>query len=277
VYGLAEATLVVTSGRRAYEPSIRSVDRDALAGGALEPVAEGRELVASGPFGFGTDVAIVDPETRRRCAAGRVGEIWVSSPSVARGYWRRPAETAATFEAVIAGEPDRRYLRTGDLGALVDGELFVVGRIKDMLIVRGVKYFPQDIELTIEQEHGEVRPGGVAAYALCDDAVERVGVVVEIDQRRLKLHSDPTSALESMISGIREAVLSSHGLALHDVALVAPGQVPKTSSGKVRRLACAAAAATGELPVLRRWSQDASHGRHPAGESAEPLVLRTGT
>jgi acyl-CoA synthetase (AMP-forming)/AMP-acid ligase II len=286
---LAEATLVVSSGRREYEPVFREVDRDELSRGTLAPPTARSEerttpatLVSSGRVGFGTTVAIVDPERLTRCAPGAIGEIWISSPSVAGGYWNRPEETARTFAARIAGEDGPSYLRTGDSGALIDGELYVAGRLKDVIIVRGANHYPQDIEATVERLHPAIRAGGVAAFSVEGDREEQVVVALEIDPREIarsasgrpRIHPktpltpDARAILAHVAALVRTAVMEEHGLQLHAVAMLHPGGIPKTSSGKLRRHAAAQAFARDELHEIERFT---------GVVSAAPPLLKTGT
>ena len=245
VYGLAESTLLVSSGTREDEPSFDDT------------------LVSCGRTWLGTAVRIVDPNSHVRRGDGEVGEIWVSSPSVAQGYWRRPEQTALTFKATIVGE-EGEWLRTGDLGVMRDGELFIAGRLKDLLIVRGAKHYPQDIELTVEGQHEAVRPGCCAAFAL-EAAGDAIGIAVEIDPRRV------TGELNDVVLAIRQGVTEQHGIQLHAVSLLRPGALPKTTSGKLQRHACRAAFASGRLDELHRWSSpalQASEASLPAREFA---------
>ena len=259
VYGLAESTLLVSTGGRNYEPVILDASTDSLARGQLKiaraPTTGTRPLVSSGPVSFGTRVLIVDPDTRQRCADGRVGEIWVASPSVARGYWRRDSETHETFNARLAGG-EGPFLRTGDLGALHDGELFVVGRLKDVLIVRGFKHYPQDIEHTAERQHAAIRPGCSAAFSIDAEDGEVVVLAIEVDRRHAPQLDDPAerdACLAAIIDRVRAAVVDHHGILLSAVSVLAHGAMPKTSSGKVRRRACRDAFSDGSLDELARW------------------------
>jgi len=161
-YGLAEATLLVTAGGGGV-----AADGSAVSCGAL-PEAD--------------EVRVVDPETGSEAAPGAVGEIWVSGPSVASGYWNRPEETAQTFQARLAGS-EARFLRTGDLGFVAGGELFVTGRIKDLIILRGRNHYPQDLELTAEQAHAALRPGGSAAFAVDSEEEELLVLAAEVERR----------------------------------------------------------------------------------------------
>jgi len=255
VYGLAESTLVVTSGRRTYEPKFLDADAAALSGGRIEEFLSDRStrrvsLVSSGPPAPGTRVLIVNPDTYRRCAPHEIGEIWISSASVTKGYWRRDEETAQIFGARLTDDGSGPYLRTGDLGVVIDGELFVAGRLKDLLIVRGFKHYPQDLELTVERQHPAIRPGCVAVFAL-EAHDERIAVAAELDPRQLDITR--TNPLESLIGRICGAVAEIHGIQLHTIALLKPGALPKTTSGKIPHRACAQALSGGQLAELVRW------------------------
>jgi acyl-CoA synthetase (AMP-forming)/AMP-acid ligase II len=210
----------------------------------------------------------VNPDTSRRCAPREIGEIWLSSPSVTKGYWRREEETSETFDAMLADDGSGPYLRTGDLGVLIDGELFVAGRLKDLLIVRGFKHYPQDLELTVERQHPAIRPGCVAVFAL-ESHDEHIAVAAELDPRRLDItRTNPPDflalpsllregscgrAISDLIGRICQAVAEIHGVQLHTVALLKPGALPKTTSGKIRHRDCAQALSGGQLAELVRW------------------------
>ena len=213
-YGLAEATLLVSVASPGEAPSVRE------------------KLAGSGAVAPGTEVAIVHPRTRRRVEPGRVGEIWVAGPQVAAGYWGRPRETARTFRARLTGEARGGWLRTGDLGFLVGDELFVTGRIKDLIVLRGRNLYPQDVERTAEASHPAFAPGGAAAFAVEVEGRERLAVALEVGRRfRMEEAGDAVAAL-------RKAVAEEHEAEVHGVALLRPGTLPRTSSGKVRRRAC---------------------------------------
>jgi acyl-CoA synthetase (AMP-forming)/AMP-acid ligase II len=292
VYGLAESTLLVSTGDRDYEPVIRDVSSDALTRGHLKPArprgSATRPLVSSGPVSFGTRVVVVDPSTRQQCSDGRVGEIWVESPSVAGGYWRRDGESRETFHAHLAGG-DGPFLRTGDLGALHDGELFVTGRLKDVLIVRGFKHYPQDLEHTAERQHAAIRPGCSAAFSIDGDDDEAVVIALEVDRRQVPQLDDPAERdgfLASLIDRVRVAVVEHHGIVLSAVSVLSHGAMPKTSSGKLRRRACRDAFRDGSLDEIARWVTDPELASPPvAGRAARSLkrcerndvVLGTGT
>jgi acyl-CoA synthetase (AMP-forming)/AMP-acid ligase II len=261
VYGLAEATLVVSSGRRNDEPVICEAAADRLAETATlaeaDENARAVSLVSSGPVSYGTRVVIVDPQSLERCPPDRVGEIWIDSPSVAAGYWRRPAESAECFQARTR-DHDGPFLRTGDLGVLRGGELFVTGRIKDLLIIRGCKHYPQDLERTAEQQHEIIRPGCVAAFAVEMGDQETVAIVAEVNQRALSRSSGEREVtLAQVVASVRRGVADQHGIQLAAVSLIGIGALPKTSSGKLRRQACRAAFHDASLEELTRWTQPA--------------------
>ncbi|MFD2416855.1 fatty acyl-AMP ligase [Amycolatopsis pigmentata] len=231
-YGLAEATLIVTGSRKGRGPRIAEVDAGELGRRRFAEVPGGRPLVGSGLVLPGEEVRIVDPDTRRSCPDDRIGEIWVSGPHVAQGYWKRPDTTAETLRAICDGDSGRTYLRTGDLGVLADSELFVVGRLKDLLIIRGRNHYPQDIEQTVQEAHPALRPGCGAAFTVAGENGEKLVVVQEI-RREHRMEADPLD-----VSGaIRAAVLAEHELAIGELVLTMPGRLPKTSSGKIMRAA----------------------------------------
>ncbi|MES2179653.1 MAG: fatty acyl-AMP ligase [Gemmatimonadota bacterium] len=259
-YGLAESTLLVSTSRRDREPTSLTADAEVLAQGSLRAVRSTEavrsvELMTCGSPGSDTDVRIVDPETCELCAPGNIGEIWTSSPSVALGYWKRPAQTTATFHAHLAtGEGP--FLRTGDLGVLHEGEVVVTGRIKDLLVIRGAKHYPQDLELTAERAGVPIRPGCSAAFVV--DALEGEGVAMlaEVGARELAvLGDDASEGLSRIASAIRLAVMEQHGIQLEAVVLITQGTLPKTTSGKLQRHACRDAFETGALDELARWTK----------------------
>lgn len=249
-YGLAEATLFV-SGLQATGPTVLEVDaRELGAGRVSSSVASApsrgttHALVAAGACHPSQAVRIVEPESSRLAGDGRVGEIWVSGPHVTAGYWRRPEETAAAFGARIEGSSEGPFLRTGDLGFRRGEDLFVTGRIKDVIIVRGRNHYPQDIEATVAGCHPGLSPGGVAAFGLTLDDEERVAVAAEVHG------ADAKEVLPEIAQAIRQAVAEEHDLSLHAVVLVKRHAIPKTTSGKLQRRACRDQFSRGELAVL---------------------------
>ncbi|HVS00719.1 MAG TPA: amino acid adenylation domain-containing protein, partial [Thermoanaerobaculia bacterium] len=247
-YGLAEATLFVTGGSPGQGAAIREVDAEALGRNEAGPAKAGRPsraLVACGRPWLDQQLRIVDPESGRTLDEGRVGEVWVGGESVAAGYWNRPDETRESFGAGLQGE-DGRFLRTGDLGFLAGGDLFITGRVKDLVIIRGRNHYPQDIELTAERSHPALKPGGGAAFSVEVDGEERLVIVQEVERiwRR---------DLDGVTEAVRRAVAEEHEVPVHAVALIKPNTLPKTSSGKVRRRACREQFLAGQLEVLDGW------------------------
>lgn len=251
-YGLAESTLAVTASPVGVAPRQFALDALALEAGCIREAdpSSRRSLIP----GCGTPledvaVAIVDPQTGRRQPPDRVGEIWLGGPTIARGYWRRPEESAATFGVRIAGEDDPvGYLRTGDLGAMIGDELCVTGRIKDLIILAGSNHYPQDIERVAQAAHPALRAGGGAAFGLIGEAGgEQVVLVQELE--RTQRRTDPAP----LFSAISTAVWQSLELQLSRIVLVEPGAVLRTSSGKIQRAANRQAWREGALPVIADW------------------------
>ncbi|WP_338896083.1 aminotransferase class I/II-fold pyridoxal phosphate-dependent enzyme [Streptomyces sp. TG1A-60] len=236
-YGLAEATLMVTGLRADEPPTVGAFASSALGAGVAEPAREPEDgrvtrVVGCGPAVDGVDVAIVDASTRRRISSGdRIGEIWVTGASVALGYWRRPEATHETFRARIEGEDDTPYLRTGDLGFLRDGQLHVVGRTKDVVIVQGRNHYPHDIELTVEKADDSLRTGSGAAFAVEVDGVEEMVVAYEVEGRRV-------DSAPALLAKLRMAIAEEHEVTPHAVVLLKRSTAHKTTSGKIQRQAC---------------------------------------
>jgi amino acid adenylation domain-containing protein len=248
-YGLAEATLIVSGGEAAALPVTRRFESEALAQDKAVAAENGQaaaELVSCGHTLPGQEIVVVIPESGLECEPGTVGEIWVSGPSIALGYWQNPAGTAETFQARLAGDEGRGpFLRTGDLGFLLDGELFVTGRLKDLIIIRGRNHYPQDIEHTVVNSHDALRPGCTAAFTVDADGEEKLVVVQEL-RRRVQNKVDTAE----VAAVIRQAVAEAHELQIETVVLLAAGGIPKTSSGKVQRALCRKMLERGELEVV---------------------------
>jgi 8-amino-7-oxononanoate synthase/acyl carrier protein len=249
-YGMAETTLIVTGSYMGRPKILRTFDGRQLDAKRVVPATAGqpaaRELVGCGHVLPDEKVRIVDPETCREMPADRIGEIWVSSPSVAKGYWNNSAATEQTFRARIAHTNEGPFLRSGDLGFVMDGELFVTGRIKDMIIVRGVNRYPQDIEMTVERASERIQPQAVAAFAVDLAGRERLIIVAEVERTRRSDWSD-------VIAAVRKAVTAEHELPPDAVILVRFGSVPKTSSGKIQRHACRDDFLNGSLQIMQQW------------------------
>ncbi len=237
-YGMAENTLIVSGGFRAAPPVIRYFDAKGLEKNQVidaVPDEEGaRAIVGCGGNLLDEEIVIVNPDTLTPCAADQIGEIWVAGPSVAQGYWKQPEATEHTFKAHLQGSGRGPFLRTGDLGFMQDGELFVTGRLKDLIIVRGVNHYPQDIEATVESSHASLKAGATAAFIAEIDGRERLVVVNELERGQ---HRD-TDRLDGVIQAIRRRVSSEHELQVEAIVLIKAGSIPKTSSGKIQRHAC---------------------------------------
>ncbi|HEX2090929.1 MAG TPA: amino acid adenylation domain-containing protein [Longimicrobiaceae bacterium] len=246
-YGLAEGTLMVTGSVRPAPPELLGVDPDGLQRHRVV-VSSGEggtaRLVGSGRVAPDEEVRIVDPETFRECPADRVGEVWVRGPSVTLGYWGREEETERTFGARIAGTGEGPFMRTGDLGFLADDELYITGRVKDLIIIRGRNHYPHDIEQTSARSHPALRPGGTAAFGIEHGGEERLVIVQEVARQC----TGPD--LEEIAGAVRAGVAREHELQVYAVALVKPGVVPKTSSGKIQRLLCRSEFLKQRVPVL---------------------------
>jgi amino acid adenylation domain-containing protein len=274
-YGLAEGTLLAAVGRRGAGAAVgtfaagelerhRAVAVAADAPGTSS-LTEARTLVGCGTAPVGARLSIVDPESGAPRGAGEVGEIWIAGPAVAAGYWGLPEATAATFGA-RAADGDGPFLRTGDLGFLGDsGELFVTGRSKDLIILRGRNHYPQDIELTVERAHAALRPGCGAAFAVAPregDGDERLVVVQEV--RREQRDEDPAE----VVAAIRRAVADEHEVQVDAVVLLRPATIPKTTSGKIQRALCRSRYLEGTLEELASWRATAEAGGGAAAEAA---------
>ncbi|MDI5975153.1 AMP-binding protein [Amycolatopsis magusensis] len=256
-YGLAEVTLAAAVPLSGSRPVVieRTWDTD-------EPEAAGKRLVGCGvPLG-GHELAIVDPERLDRCPDGTLGEIWVTGPSLPAGYWNREEETERTFRATLPGS-DAHYLRTGDMGLVQDGELYVAGRYKDLIIIRGRNYAPSDIEHLVGPCHPRNRASGTAAFSVPVAGVERLVVVQEVRTRR-------DSDFEAIVEAVRKRVLEELEITVDVVVLTKPTALPKTTSGKIQRRACRARFLAGSLEALHEWR--ASTGERSGG----PVELEDG-
>ena len=248
-YGLAEATVIVSGSPDAGMPVIRSfskqlLERDNSAVETEESKEDSRTLVACGRAINDEIILVVDPENLRECPSGRVGEIWVAGRHVAQGYWNRADATESTFRAHLSDTGEGPFMRTGDLGFFHRGDLFIAGRLKDLIIIQGHNYHPHDIELTVEQSHGTLRQDSGAAFSLEVDGAEKLVVVQEMSRHARKVN------VEDVRDAIIWAVAREHGLRPHAVVLVRSHSIPKTSSGKIMRHACRLAFLAGNLNVI---------------------------
>jgi amino acid adenylation domain-containing protein len=279
-YGLAEATLLVAGVARGQDPTILHASSEALRGGRIDPArtaeTQSTPLVSCGVSRGGLRIAIVQPETERSLGPGEVGEIWVSGETVAAGYWQDSDGTVETFGAELKrpheDDVDRQWLRTGDLGALVDGELFVTGRIKDLIIVRGTNHYPQDLEGIGPDAFGCLRSGHGAAFVVEENGA---GLVVVVHEFR----PEPGVSAAAVTTAIRKRISEEHGIIVDRITLVAYGQVPKTSSGKLQRSLCRERYSHGTLKVFYEDGVGpSSQGREAgAGDAISELLGMVGT
>ena len=259
-YGLAEATLLVSGGPPERAPRVVMADRRHLEAGELRSPDNGAgaavALVGSGEPVREEVVAIVDPDTGAACATGQIGEIWVAGESVATGYWGRSDVSAATFHARLRAS-DASFMRTGDLGVMVDGQLVVTGRLKDLVILEGRNYYPHDIEVAAERSHGSLRAGFTAAFGIADDAAigggrERLVLVAEV----VRQHKPDQDSV--LFQAIRTELANTVGVVPDEIVLIRQNTIPRTSSGKIQRRACRVAYLDGSLEVVGRWKSKGS-------------------
>ncbi len=254
-YGLAENTLLATTKPKGTKPVFLTVETAAMEKNKIvvaEPQLESgvRTLPGCGKKVCHTDIAIAHPDSMTRCADDEVGEIWIKDPSVARGYWQNPEATEATFQAYFQDNSAGPYLRTGDLGFIHDGELYITGRIKDLIIIRGTNHYPQDIEWSVQQLHSALRSDYGAAFSILDKGEERLIVVQEIERRAGEIDT------EKLIADIRQEIAEQHEIQLYGVVLAKSGNILKTASGKIQRRACKEKFLGGTLTVIADWCEN---------------------
>jgi acyl-CoA synthetase (AMP-forming)/AMP-acid ligase II len=265
-YGLAEATLLVTGGslgdKMFCRVQVPALEQNRILA-ADSQYRNSRILAGSGHALHDTRIVIVHPESLTACAPDEVGEIWISGPSVTKGYWNRSEDTERACRAYLKDNGEGPFLRTGDLGFLRDGELFVTGRLKDLIIISGRKLYPQDIELTVEQSHPALRPACSAAFSAEGAGGEQLIIAAEVEPRYQpgvsslsngKPRALPSGRLpldiETVVRSIRRAVAEEHDVRVHTVKLLRAGRIPRTTSGKVQRHACQATFLKGTLEAL---------------------------
>lgn len=248
-YGLAEATLVVTavsydSPSYFYPVQANALEKNKIVG-ATETDSNVQTLVGCGWTTIDTQIVIVNPETLKPCSPEIVGEIWVSGSTIAQGYWGKPQETQETFQSYLADTGAGPFLRTGDLGFIKDGELFVTGRLKEIILIRGRNNYPQDIEYTVQNSHPALRPSCGAAFTVEVKGEERLVVVQEVERTWLRKVD-----IDEVKRAIRKAVVQEYDLQVYAIALIRTGSLPKTSSGKIQRRGCRAKFLEGSLEIL---------------------------
>lgn len=244
-YGLAEATLLVAGARSIDMPIARRLSSIAMESNLAQEASDSesaRLLVGCGSTLPGHELRVVDSDAQRLCPENRIGELWVRGASVAHGYWGRPEETAHTFQAYLAtGEGP--FLRTGDLGFVAEGQVFLTGRAKDLIIIRGRNLYPHDIELAVQNSHPSLVPNAGAAFAIEVDGEDVLVVANEVERH-------PDDPLETILSIVRETLLLEFGVDAYTVVLVKIGAIPKTTSGKIRRVECRRAFLARDLDLL---------------------------
>lgn len=249
-YGLAEATLIVSGGPRARPPREKLIRKSALERNEVaeaSPTEEDSQPIAGCGLPLrGQHVVVVDPESFKECLPDQVGEIWVAGPSVAQGYWNHPAATDECFRAHLSTGKGGPFLRTGDLGFIAKGELYITGRLKDVVIIRGMNHYPQDIEWTVEQCADALHARTGAAFSVEVGQEERLVLVQEVG-------ADSPEKRDWLLETMREAVAREHEIPAYAVVLVREGSIPMTTSGKVQRRACRQQFLSGTLDVLAEW------------------------
>lgn len=253
-YGMAETTLIVTGGLYNSAPKYLNIDSKALSNNQIvvldEHSKEGTKLVGCGHTWMETVVEIVDPFSMKIMSQNKVGEIWVSGPTVAAGYWNKLEETERVFGAKISDTNEGPFLRTGDLGFFHENELYITGRIKDLIIIRGVNYHPNDIEFSIQNVIPEVRQNGGAAFSITDDNVEKLVVVQELERTALRNNNH-----DEIINKIREVIAEEHMLDVHAVVLIKTGSISMTSSGKIQHRKTKYEYLHDELNIVASWQK----------------------
>jgi acyl-CoA synthetase (AMP-forming)/AMP-acid ligase II len=261
-YGMAEATLFITGGNAENYPTITYLDKTALTEDKVVTVASdtpnSKAVVSCGHSWLGDEIIIVDPETKTQCdsdgasapSTKRVGEIWAIGKGISSGYWQKEEQTKNIFQATLVDNPDKTYLRTGDLGFIKDGELYITGRIKDMMILWGRNHYPQHIEETVETCHPALRPNHGAAFSIEINGEEQLVIAHEINRAALR-----NLNAEEVIGAIRLAVGEQNLANVFAVALLKTGSIPKTSSGKIQRRACQSMFLDGSLNTVAQWQQ----------------------
>ncbi|MEM9506104.1 MAG: AMP-binding protein [Cyanobacteria bacterium P01_E01_bin.35] len=254
-YGMAETTLIVSGGLKTEPPIIRCVEGTELLQNRVVPTEKSRvdsqAIVGCGHTCLDQKIVIANPESLIECGDREVGEIWVRGESVARGYWRKLELSQQTFNAHLKDTAEGPFLRTGDLGFLQDGELFVTGRIKDVIIIRGQNHYPQDIELTVRSSHPALRPNAGAAFSVDIDGVERLVIAQEVERSYLRQLD-----VSEVTRAIRQEVSQQHELEVYAIVLLKTASIPKTSSGKIQRYGCRIGFLNGSLDLVGDWTCD---------------------
>jgi acyl-CoA synthetase (AMP-forming)/AMP-acid ligase II len=241
-YGMAEATLFIAGGESNKKPVIKHFDSLSLRGNKVQESNESKEsvaLVSCGTTYLEQEIQIVNPNSYDICSDNEIGEIWVKGKNVAKGYFGTGETT--DFSGLIANRASEQYLKTGDLGFINNGQLFITGRLKDVIILRGKNYYPHDIELATEKAHSGIREGCSASFSITDKDEEKLVIVAEVERvfrPRDPSHQNNDSEAKKILTKIRQKVMEEHEVQPHCICLIKTGSIPKTSSGKIQRNAC---------------------------------------
>ena len=255
-YGMAETTLFITGGFKNDPPVVKYVDGNALEQNQVveaQPEQPGaKAIVGCGRTWLNQKATIVDPQSLTQCSSDGVGEIWVSGVGVGKGYWQQPEETENTFNAYLADTQEGPFLRTGDLGFIEDGELYITGRLKEVMIFWGRYCYPQHVEKTVQESHPALRPNCGAAFSLDVGTTERLVIAQEVERSYLR-----SLNVEEIAEAVCKAVAQHHEVEVYAIALLKTGSIPKTSSGKIQRRGCKAKFLSGDLNIVTQWQSQA--------------------
>ena len=253
-YGMAEATLFIPGGLQEELPITKHLDRSALEQNKVVEVApennNSKAIVGCGKTWLDTEVIIVNPETLNLCASDEIGEIWVRGEGIGQGYWHRPEATKDTFEGYLKDDKSVKYLRTGDLGFLNNGELFITGRLKEVMIFWARYCYPQHVEDTVQNSHPALRKNAGAAFAIEEEGTERLVIVQEVERSYLR-----SLDMADIVTAICQSVGEKHEVEVYAIALIKTGSLPKTSSGKIQRRGCSKLFLDGGLNIIAKWQQ----------------------
>jgi len=254
-YGMAETTLIVTGGNQNDKPKYLNIDSNALSENKVKILTNensaGVSLVGCGHTWMETHIEIADPVTMKKVATNEIGEIWISGPTVAAGYWNKPEETNRTFGARLTNSNNTNYLRTGDLGFFHENELYITGRLKDLIIIRGVNHYPNDIEFAIQKSIPELRQNGGAAFSITDNDNESLVIVHELERTAMR-----NTNFDDIIDNIRKVVAEEHELDAFSIVLIRAGSIPITSSGKIQRRQTKYEYLSNELSIVAQWTKE---------------------
>ena len=257
-YGMAEATLLITGGIKTDPPNTIYLDPILLKENRVTETSathpDARPIVGCGRTWLDTQIVIVDRQTLTPCHPDQIGEIWVTGSGIGKGYWDLPEQTQQTFQATLKNHPNQTFLRTGDLGFLKNQELYITGRLKEILVFWGFNHYPQHIEQTAENCHPALRPNASAAFAIPIDGEEKLVIALEVDR-----HHRHSLDVEATVEAIRWAIFDQHFIDVYAIAFLKPGSIPKTSSGKIQRQTCQEKFLTQQLNLVAEWRSPQPH------------------